>query len=140
MPAIQTAQARSMHTGAKTLGAKVLATAERDGGKSALLCLLEHIGLRQAKLKSPIVDVLTSRRVPVRAVLVWAPTSGSVSIFSYRGEVAVGLTHSHVIADPGAIVTRIDARLTASGRQSRARSAGGPAPPTKPTSVERQRR
>ena len=43
--------------------------------------------------------------VPVRAVLVWAPTSGhvgmSVSIFSYRGEVTVGLmVDAGLIPDP----------------------------------------
>ena len=43
---------------------------------------------------------------PVRTVLVWAPTSGhigmSVSIFSYRGEVTVGLmVDAALVPDPG---------------------------------------
>ncbi len=46
---------------------------------------------------------------PVRGVLVWAPTSGSVSmsvsIFSYDGEVTVGVMSDRgLVPDPGAIV------------------------------------
>ncbi len=53
---------------------------------------------------------------PVRAVLVWAPTSGhigmSVSIFSYRGEVTVGLmVDSTLIPDPELLVERIEEEL-----------------------------
>ena len=47
---------------------------------------------------------------PVRGVLVWAPTSGSVSmsvsIFSYNGEVTVGVMSDRgLVPDPGEIVT-----------------------------------
>lgn len=46
---------------------------------------------------------------PIRGVLVWAPTSGSVSmsvsIFSYNGEVTVGVMSDRgLVPDPGAIV------------------------------------
>ena len=46
---------------------------------------------------------------PVRGVLVWAPTSGSVSmsisIFSYAGEVTVGVMADRgLVPDPGEIV------------------------------------
>jgi len=53
---------------------------------------------------------------PVRAVLVWAPTSGhigmSISIFSYRGEVTVGLmVDAALIPDPDRIVTQLEREL-----------------------------
>jgi WS/DGAT/MGAT family acyltransferase len=58
---------------------------------------------------------------PVRTVLVWAPTSGhigmSVSIFSYRGEVTVGLmVDAALIPDPGEIVSALERELRALGR------------------------
>ena len=57
---------------------------------------------------------------PVRAVLVWAPTSGhigmSVSIFSYRGEVTIGLmVDAALIPDPDQIVTQLERELEALG-------------------------
>lgn len=67
---------------------------------------------------------------PVRSVLVWAPTSGrigmSVSIFSYRGEVTVGLmVDAALVPEPAKIlaemereVKRID-RVRARGRRRR---------------------
>ena len=53
---------------------------------------------------------------PVRTVLFWAPTSGhigmSVSIFSYRGEVTVGLmVDAALIPDPDRIVTQLEQEL-----------------------------
>ena len=53
---------------------------------------------------------------PVRTVLVWAPTSGhigmSVSIFSYRGEVTVGLmVDAALIPDPDHIVEYLEREL-----------------------------
>ena len=53
---------------------------------------------------------------PVRTVLVWAPTSGhigmSVSIFSYRGEVTVGLmVDATLIPEPDQIVTALEQEL-----------------------------
>jgi hypothetical protein len=84
---------------------------------------------------------------PVRAVLVWAPTSGhigmSVSIFSYREEVTVGLmVDAALIPDPGEIVRQIEQELDALGKlgvrhrggrrrsrgRSRARKPQEPAP------------
>jgi len=61
---------------------------------------------------------------PVRTVLFWAPTSGhigmSVSIFSYRGEVTVGLmVDAALIPDPEQIVTQLERELKALGRLSR---------------------
>lgn len=55
---------------------------------------------------------------PVRTVLVWAPTSGhigmSVSIFSYRGEVTVGLmVDAKLVPDPDEIVRQLDHELRA---------------------------
>jgi diacylglycerol O-acyltransferase / wax synthase len=54
--------------------------------------------------------------VPVRSVLVWAPTSGSVglsvSIFSYRGEVAIGLmADAAVVPDPQQIIDALEPEL-----------------------------
>jgi hypothetical protein len=54
--------------------------------------------------------------VPVRTALVWAPTSGhvgmSVSIFSYRGEVTVGLmVDAALVPDPDHIVAALEEEL-----------------------------
>jgi hypothetical protein len=53
---------------------------------------------------------------PIRTVLVWAPTSGhigmSISIFSYRGEVTVGLmVDAALIPEPDQIVTALEQEL-----------------------------
>jgi len=55
---------------------------------------------------------------PVRTVLVWAPTSGhigmSVSIFSYRGEVTVGLmVDAALVPDPDHVVAQLELELEA---------------------------
>ena len=55
---------------------------------------------------------------PVRTVLFWAPTSGhigmSVSIFSYRGEVTIGLmVDAALIPDPNRIVLELEQELEA---------------------------
>ena len=60
---------------------------------------------------------------PIRAVLVWAPTSGhigmSVSIFSYRGEVTVGLmVDAALVPDPGEVVNQFERELKAIARQA----------------------
>jgi diacylglycerol O-acyltransferase / wax synthase len=79
---------------------------------------------------------------PVRTVLVWAPTSGhigmSVSIFSYRGEVTVGLlVDAALIPDPDRIVTQLEAELRALGKlSSSAPRRGRHQPPSKPRSKE----
>jgi diacylglycerol O-acyltransferase / wax synthase len=54
--------------------------------------------------------------VPVKAVLFWGPTSGhvgmSVAIFSYRGEVTVGLmVDAKLVPDPDEIVKGLEAEL-----------------------------
>jgi WS/DGAT/MGAT family acyltransferase len=61
---------------------------------------------------------------PVRTVLFWAPTSGhigmSVSIFSYRGEVTVGLmVDAALIPDPEQIVTQTEQEIRELGNLSR---------------------
>src|SRR6266516_3803270 len=58
---------------------------------------------------------------PVRTSLFWAPTSGhigmSVSIFSYRGEVTVGLmVDAALVPDPDQIVTQLERELYALGQ------------------------
>jgi WS/DGAT/MGAT family acyltransferase len=55
--------------------------------------------------------------VPVRSVLVWAPTSGhigmSVSIFSYRGEVTVGfMTDAVLLPDPQELADEVERELS----------------------------
>jgi diacylglycerol O-acyltransferase len=71
---------------------------------------------------------------PVRGVLVWGPTSGhigmSVSIFSYHGEVTVGLmVDAALIPDPDQIVKQLERELKALGRldhEDRPRPASRP--------------
>jgi diacylglycerol O-acyltransferase / wax synthase len=58
---------------------------------------------------------------PVRSLLFWAPTSGhlgmSVSIFSYRGEVTVGLmVDAALVPDPDEVVTQFERELDALAR------------------------
>jgi diacylglycerol O-acyltransferase / wax synthase len=61
---------------------------------------------------------VTLAGAPVRGVLVWAPASGgigtSMSIFSYAGEVTLGLmTHAAQVPDPDRIVDAFAAELRA---------------------------
>jgi WS/DGAT/MGAT family acyltransferase len=63
---------------------------------------------------------------PVRTGLFWVPTSGhigmSVSIFSYQGEVTVGLmVDAALVPHPGQIVIELEQELTAFGRLEHAR-------------------
>jgi WS/DGAT/MGAT family acyltransferase len=101
--------------------------------------LLSATGLAPEPIERRIVDLLSAKGTavmtnvpgprepvylagsPVRSVLVWAPTSGhigmSVSIFSYRGEVTVGLmVDAALIPDPAQIVTQLERELGALGR------------------------
>lgn len=101
--------------------------------------VLETVGLTPPGIESRIVDVFTAKATavmtnvpgpretvylagtPMRAVLVWAPTAGSVgmsvSIFSYHGEVTVGLlVHAHVVPDPQSILDRLQRELAAMAR------------------------
>jgi WS/DGAT/MGAT family acyltransferase len=59
--------------------------------------------------------------IPIRTVLVWAPTSGhigmSVSIFSYRDEVTVGLMADAVLVpDPSLIVAELEKEIEVLGQ------------------------
>jgi diacylglycerol O-acyltransferase / wax synthase len=96
--------------------------------------ILGAIGLTPLPIEQRIVDVFTGKGTavmtnvpgprrtvyfagaPVNTVLVWAPTSGhigmSVSIFSYRGAVTVGLlVDATLIPDPETITTRLEEEL-----------------------------
>jgi diacylglycerol O-acyltransferase / wax synthase len=117
----------------------------RDGPVS--YGLLSAIGLTPEPVERRIVDLFSAKGTavmtnvpgprepvylagaPVRTVLVWAPTSGhigmSVSIFSYRGEVTVGLmVDAALIPDPDRIVTQLEAELEALGRLQSSASRG----------------
>lgn len=111
--------------------------------------LLSITGLTPEPLERRIVDLFSGKGTavmtnvpgptepvylagaPIRTVLVWAPTSGhigmSVSIFSYRGEVTVGLmVDAALVPDPATIVERLHQevreleRIRVSGRRSSA--------------------
>jgi WS/DGAT/MGAT family acyltransferase len=114
----------------------------RDGPVSYEL--LSVTGLTPEPVERRIIDLFTAKGTavmtnvpgprepvymagtPVRAVLVWAPTSGhigmSVSIFSYCGEVTIGLmADAALIPDPDGIVRQIEAELGALGKLPRPR-------------------
>ena len=101
--------------------------------------VLEGVGLTPPQLESRIVDIFTAKATavmtnvpgpreavylagsPLRTVLVWAPTAGSVgmsvSIFSYNGEITVGLlVHEHLVPDSEAILERLHGELAAMAR------------------------
>jgi WS/DGAT/MGAT family acyltransferase len=117
----------------------------RDGPIS--YALLSAMGLTPEPIERRIVDLFTGKGTaivtnvpgpsepvflagtPVRAVLVWAPTSGhigmSVSIFSYRREVTVGLMVDAVlIPDPDHVVAQLEAELEALTDLPRLSAAG----------------
>jgi diacylglycerol O-acyltransferase len=96
--------------------------------------ILGAVGTTPPQLEKRIIDVFSSKGtavmtnvpgppepvylagVPVRAVLVWAPTSGSVgmsvSIFSYRGEVTIGLmVDAAVVSEPQRIIDALAPEL-----------------------------
>ncbi len=98
--------------------------------------LLSVTGLTPEPLERRIIDLFTAKGTavmtnvpgprepvyvagtPVRSVLVWAPTSGhigmSVSIFSYRDEVTVGLmVDAALIPDPDRFVAQLEHELAA---------------------------
>jgi WS/DGAT/MGAT family acyltransferase len=108
----------------------------RDGQVS--YGLLSVTGMTPEPVERRIIDVFTAKGTavmtnvpgptepvylagaPVRTVLVWAPTSGhigmSVSIYSYRGEVTVGLmVDAALIPDPNQIVVQLERELEALG-------------------------
>ncbi len=101
--------------------------------------ILQAVGLTPPLLESRIVDIFTAKAsavmtnvpgphevvylagTPVRTVLVWAPTSGSVgmsvSIFSYRGEVTIGLlVDPGLVPDPQRIMRHSEQELAALSR------------------------
>lgn len=107
--------------------------------------LLSATGLTPEPVERKIVDLFTGKGtaivtnvpgptkvvyvagVPMRGVLVWAPTSGhigmSVSLFSYRGEVTVGLmVDAALIPDPDQVITQLERELHALGRLKRVAS------------------
>jgi diacylglycerol O-acyltransferase / wax synthase len=109
----------------------------RDGAMS--YALLSVTGLAPEPVERRVVDLFSAKGTavitnvpgprdpvylagtPVRAVLAWAPTSGhigmSVSIFSYRGEVTVGLmVDAALIPDPDRIVSELERELRGLGR------------------------
>ncbi len=109
--------------------------------------MLEAIGLTPQQVESRIVDIFTAKvsavmtnvpgprevvylaGTPVRAVLVWAPTSGSVgmsvSIFSYREEVTIGLlVHASLVPDPQAIMRHTEQEFAALARLKPVKGTG----------------
>src|SRR5664279_4765587 len=97
------------------------------------------MGMAPAAIESRLVDSFSSKatavmtNVPgprepvylagarVRAVMAWAPTSGSmsmsVSIFSYRGAVSIGLmVDARLVPDPELIVHHLKREMAALGR------------------------
>jgi WS/DGAT/MGAT family acyltransferase len=126
--------------------------ASRDGAVS--YGILGAIGLTPVGVEKRVVDMFSGKGtavmtnvpgprktiyfagVPVKTVLFWGPTSGhvgmSVAIFSYRGEVTVGLmVDAKLVPDPDQIVTGLEAELdelaalapTARGRQRKQAAA-----------------
>jgi diacylglycerol O-acyltransferase / wax synthase len=114
---------------------------------SVSYAMLEAAGLTPPEVERWIIDFFTAKATavmtnvpgpretvclagsPLRAVLVWAPTAGSVSmsvsIFSYDGKITVGLlAHTAVVPDPGAILERVGHEVTAMARLAPA----GPGP------------
>ena len=106
--------------------------------------LLSVTGMAPERVERKVVDLLTGKGTavmtnvpgpretvylagaPIRSALFWAPTSGhigmSVSIFSYRGEVTVGLmVDAALVPDPGEIVLLFEWEIEALGRLHRPR-------------------
>ena len=101
--------------------------------------MLELMGRMPPRIESAIIDVFSAKGTtvitnvpgptepvylagtPVRSVAVWAPTSGSVpmsvSIFSYDGDVTVGvMADAGLVPDPGTLVAGFRAELDALSR------------------------
>jgi len=120
--------------------------------------LLSATGLTPEPVERKIVDLFTGKGtaivtnvpgptkpvylagVPVRGVLVWAPTSGhigmSVSIFSYRGEITVGLmVDAALVPDPEDVVAQLERELDALERIRRVGSRRRPRGVTRASSA-----
>src|SRR5450755_3155898 len=132
----------------------------RDGQVS--YGLLSVTGMTPEPVERRIIDLFTSKGTavmtnvpgpkepvylagaPVRTVLVWAPTSGhigmSVSIYSYRGEVTVGLmVDAALIPEPNQIVAALERELEALARPARTRGrhqTGAPTPTTRRARIQ----
>jgi len=106
--------------------------------------VLELMGLTVAQVESAIIDIFSAKGTavitnvpgprepvylagsPVSAVAVWAPMSGSVSmsisIFSYNGQVTVGvMTDAGLVPDPDTMVDGFQGELEALARVGRPR-------------------
>ena len=106
----------------------------RDGPVS--YGILEAVGMTPVGIERRIVDMFSGKGtavmtnvpgprktiyfagIPVRTVLFWGPTSGhvgmSVAIFSYRGEVTVGLmVDARLVPDPHEITVQLEDELQA---------------------------
>jgi hypothetical protein len=104
--------------------------------------MLELMGLTLAQVESVMIDLFSAKGTavitnvpgprepvylagsPVSAVAVWAPTSGSVSmsvsIFSYNGQVTVGvMADAHLVPDPETMVDGFRSELDALARIGR---------------------
>jgi WS/DGAT/MGAT family acyltransferase len=111
--------------------------------------LLSITGMTPEPFERRIVDLFTSKGTavmtnvpgpaqpvylagtPIRTVLVWAPTSGhigmSVSIFSYRGEVTIGLmVDAALVPEPRQIVKELEREVRALSKLSRSNGSGRP--------------
>jgi len=124
----------------------------RDGPIS--YALLSATGLTPEPVERKIIDLFTGKGTaivtnvpgpseavylagtPVRSVLVWAPTSGhigmSVSIFSYRREVTVGLmVDAALVPDPEQVVAQLELELEALAHLAPAHFRKAPAAATR---------
>ncbi|HYB22484.1 MAG TPA: WS/DGAT domain-containing protein, partial [Solirubrobacteraceae bacterium] len=110
--------------------------------------MLEAAGLAPVEIERRIIDFFTAKAsavmtnvpgpretvylagCPLRTVLIWAPTAGSVgmsvSIFSYDGNITIGLlVHSVLVPNPEAIVDRVRSEIAALARLAPAASRTG---------------
>ncbi|MGH2985054.1 MAG: WS/DGAT domain-containing protein, partial [Solirubrobacterales bacterium] len=113
--------------------------------------VLDAIGRTPPQIEKLFVDLFTAKGsavmtnvpgprepvylagTPVRGVLVWAPCSGgvsmSVAIFSYAGEVTVGLmVDAGLVPDPEAIVSAFEREIALFAREAPAGSRQGGVP------------
>ncbi|MGO9957309.1 MAG: wax ester/triacylglycerol synthase family O-acyltransferase [Solirubrobacteraceae bacterium] len=133
----------------------------RDGPVS--YGLLSVSGMTPEPVERRIIDLFTAKSTavmtnvpgpkepvymagtPVRTVLVWAPSSGhigmSVSIYSYRGEVTVGLmVDAALIPDPDHIVVELERELDALGKLEIGRGSRPPRTPRRLAATARRQR
>jgi diacylglycerol O-acyltransferase / wax synthase len=124
-----------------------MAAIKRSADAPVGYAILNAIGLTPFEVEQPIIDLFSAKGslvltnvpgprravylagTPVSGVLVWAPRSGSVSmsvsIFSYNGEVTVGLgVDAGLVPDPETILVAVSDELAA--LRSVARGATAP--------------